>query len=88
MTDQPKPETITRPLPEAGAGLSNNNQETEDAQQKRLQTCFDELKQLLETHKCQLVPGFDQPIPVGTDGGTIQISARWSLTALPPGPAK
>ena len=84
MTDQPKPETITRPLPAS----ANNNAETEDAQQKRLQTCFDELKQLLETHKCQLVPGFDQPIPVGTDGGTIQISARWSLTALPPGPAK
>jgi hypothetical protein len=51
--------------------------------QKRAQGCFEELRALLEKHRCVIVPHFEAPTPVGTNGQTIQLTATWSLAALP-----
>ena len=79
MSDQPKPETITRP-PAAG---TNSNPETEAEQMKRMRGIFDELNEWLKERDVQIIPGWAPFLPVGTDGITFQISSRWSLTPLP-----
>jgi hypothetical protein len=54
---------------------------TDDDHNDRLRACFAELKDVLDRHRCQIVPGFDQPVPVGTSGTTMQLTAVWSLAA-------
>ena len=61
------PEAPTEPLDPAAVEL------------KRREACFEEIKASLEKHRCYLLPGWDEPVPVGTNGVTFQISANWTL---------
>ena len=77
----PRP-TNDRPLPEQ----VDSSSEATQAQRERLQACMAGLRELLELHRCQILPRFGEVIPVGTAGDTIQIKSTWDLGALPDQP--
>ncbi len=49
----------------------------------RAKKCWDEIAKSLEQHHCTLAPHWQAPVPVGTDGATLQLTATVAVIPNP-----
>ena len=64
---------------------TNGSQAPADDTQRRLKACAVELQAVLTKHGFQIVAGLADPMPVGYQGDTVQLTALWRLAEIPPG---
>ena len=73
--------------PAADAPITNPNVSGEtiaDNDAKgRAKACGEEIQRALTKYSCRIVPSFEQPVPVGTSGSIMQITASVTLAADP-----